>query len=59
VTPGRVLLGVAVILLILGVLVHRAFTVAGVVLFSIGLRAAGQRPFAGGSAGGGADGYVP
>ena len=56
---GRVLLGVAVVLLILGAILHWSLAVAGVVVFYIGLRAAGQRPFAGGGAGGGSDGYVP
>jgi hypothetical protein len=36
----------------------RALLGVAVVLY-IGLRAAGQRPFADGGAGGGTDGYVP
>jgi uncharacterized membrane protein len=59
VTLGRVLLGVAVVLIVLGFVVHWALAVAGVVLFFVGLRTAGQRPFAGGGASGGSDGYVP
>ena len=58
-TLGRALLGVAVVLIVLGFVIHWAVAAAGVVLFDVGLRAAGQRPFAGGGASGGTDGYVP
>ena len=56
---GPLLLAVAVVLIALAFFVHWALAVVGIVVFYLGLRASGQRPFEGGGAAGGTDGYVP
>jgi hypothetical protein len=56
---GPLLLAVAVVLIALAFVIHWALAVVGVVVFYIGLRAAGQRPFEGGGGAGGTDGFVP
>jgi hypothetical protein len=59
VTAARVLIAVAVVLIALAFVIHWAFAIAGIVVFYIGVRAGGERPFQGGGASGGTDGYVP
>jgi hypothetical protein len=56
---GPLLLAVAVVLIALAFVVHWALAIAGCIVFYAGLRASGQRPFAGGGGAGGTDGYVP